>query len=637
MHKIQLGLKAEDVLKKYWGFDSFRKEQGDIVNSVINGHDTLALLPTGGGKSICFQVPGIARDGICLVVSPLIALMEDQVKSLQKKGIKAHAINSGMSRREIDIILDNAKFGEVDFLYVSPERLKTDLFIARFKQMKVGLIAIDEAHCISQWGHDFRPPYLDIHELREIHQKVPIIAVTATATEKVREDIQEHLHLKDPNYFEGDFTRENIAYEVYNVENKLGAILKACKLFSGSTGIIYCQTRRSTKEVAKLLIANKISAGVYHGGLTGKERTEKMQLWLDDRIKVIVATNAFGMGIDKPNVRFVLHYEIPNNLEAYFQEAGRAGRDGKAARTMAFYTNSDLNKMKVQLDGQFPPIDFIKTVYRAMCNHFSIAIGSGENESYGLDIKIFVAKYNFDPIRTYNALKILELNGTLVLNEAVFHPTKVKFLVENKTLYSFQLKNEKYDPLISILSRSYPGIFSYYYAIDENKIAKRLNLSVAKLKEQLKYLEEHGVVDISWQSELPQVILLHERLPDDYMRINNEVYATRKTVAEEKFKGLKKFVSSPACRSILLLEYFGQQGEPCGICDVCKAEKNSNYSTDELVAAITTEIKEKDTISANDIFIELKVKDKDQFNKIISWMLDENIITLENEDILRLS
>jgi ATP-dependent DNA helicase RecQ len=629
-------LKAEDILKKYWGFDNFRKNQSEIVNSVINGHDTLALLPTGGGKSICFQVPGLARDGVCLVISPLIALMEDQVKSLNRKGIKAYAINSGMSRREIDIILDNAKFGAVDFLYVSPERLKTDLFIARFKQMKIGLIAIDEAHCISQWGHDFRPSYLDIHELREIHEQVPIIAVTATATGKVREDIKEFLQLRNPQYFESSFARDNIAYEVYNVQNKNAAILKACKLFKGSTGIIYCQTRRATKEVAKLLIANNFSAAIYHGGLTGKERSKKMELWLSDNIKIIVATNAFGMGIDKPNVRFVLHYEIPNNLEAYFQEAGRAGRDGKAARTMAFYNDTDVVKMERQIDGQFPPIEFIKLVYRAMCNHFSIAIGSGENESYGLDLKSFIAKYNFDPIETYNALKILALNGSIVLNEAVFHPTKIKFLVENKTLYSFQLKNEKYDPLISILSRSYPGVFSYYYAIDENKIAKRLNISPQQLKSQLSYLEEHGVVDISWQSELPQVVLLHERLPDDYMRIDKSVYDTRKDVAHQKFNGLKHFLSTPKCRSILLLEYFGQQGQPCGICDICKVEKHSDYSMDELVNAIQIALKDNAHSTMDELLTILRIKDKDQLHKAISWMLDEGIIQFK-DDTFRLT
>lgn len=626
-------MKAEDILKKYWGFDSFRKNQGEIVSSAINGHDTLALLPTGGGKSICFQVPGLARDGICLVISPLIALMQDQVKNLKEKGINAYAINSGNSRREIDIILDNAKFGEVDFLYVSPERLKTDLFLARFKQMKVGLIAIDEAHCISQWGHDFRPPYLEIHELREIHPETPIIAVTATATERVREDIIEYLKLRNPNYFEGSFARENIAYEVYNVGNKEAAILKACRLFKGSTGIVYCQTRRSTKEVAKLLIANNFSAGVYHGGLTGADRAKKMQLWLDDKVKIIVATNAFGMGIDKSDVRFVLHYEVPNNVEAYFQEAGRAGRDGKAARTMAFYNPNDLSKMERKLEGQFPPIDFIKSVYRAMCNHFSIAIGSGENESYGLDLKLFIQKYDFDPMRVYNALKILVLNGTIVLNEAVFHPTKIKFIIENKTLYNFQLKNEKYDPLISLLSRSYPGIFSYYYPVEEPKIAQRLKITPHELKKQLTYLEKHGVVDISWQSDLPQVILLHERLPDDYMRIDKSVYDIRKKVANDKYKGLKRYLSTPKCRSMLLLEYFGQEGEECGICDICKAEKHADYSIEELVHAIQSCLIDMKSTSFDELMNTLKIKDKNQLQKTISWMIDESIIVVKGDTI----
>ena len=341
---------ASEILKKYWGFNGFRAQQEDIVQSAINGRDTLALLPTGGGKSICFQVPGIAREGVCLVVSPLIALMQDQVENLKLRGLRAVAITSGMSRREIDIVLDNAKFGSLDFLYVSPERLKTEVFITRFKQMKISLIAIDEAHCISQWGHDFRPPYLEIHKLRDIHPNVPMIAVTATATKEVREDIIQQLGLKNTNYFEGDFSRENISYEVYAVQNKRNAILKACQKFAGSTGIIYCQTRRETKEVAKLLIAHKFSAGIYHGGMPGEEREKKLAAWLNNEIRIIVATNAFGMGIDKPDVRFVLHYEIPNNIEAYFQEAGRSGRDGKASRNMAFYTQVDLVKLKQRIE-----------------------------------------------------------------------------------------------------------------------------------------------------------------------------------------------------------------------------------------------------------------------------------------------
>ena len=624
-------LKAEEILRKYWGFDSFRKNQDEIVNSVINGHDTFALLPTGGGKSICFQVPGIARDGVCLVISPLIALMQDQVESLKKKGIKAYAINSTNSRREIDIILDNAKYGDIDFLYVSPERLKTDLFLARFRQMKIGLIAIDEAHCISQWGHDFRPPYLDIHELREIHPNVPMIAVTATATQRVKKDIEQFLKLKNPNYFESDFSRANIAYEVYEVENKHAAILKACKLFKGNTGIVYCQTRRSTKEIAKLLIAHNFSAGVYHGGMTAKERTEKMQLWLNNHIKIIVATNAFGMGIDKPDVRFVLHYEIPNNIEAYYQEAGRAGRDGMAARTMAFFKDDDVSYMKGMLERQFPPVEFIKSVYRAMCNHFSIAIGSGMNESYGLDLKDFVSKYNFEPMSAFNALKILALNGSIVLNEAVFHPTKIKFLVENKTLYSFQLKNEKYDPLISILSRSYPGIFSNYFAIDEFKLSQRLKIYKNELKKQLTYLETHGIIDISWQSELPQVVFLHERLPDDYMRIEKEVYDTRKEVANEKLRRMIQFLRTPTCRSILLLDYFGQKGLPCGICDICKASKSSDYDSSELTANISSLLSDHDALSLDELAQNLRMRDTDFLRKVLHFMIEEGLIKYQND------
>ncbi len=622
-------MKAEDILKKYWGFDSFRKNQGEIVGSVINGHDTFALLPTGGGKSICFQVPGIARDGVCLVISPLIALMQDQVANLKKRGLKAYSIDSGMSRREIDIVLDNAKFGEVDFLYVSPERLQTDLFIARFKQMKVGLIAIDEAHCISQWGHDFRPPYLEIYKLRDIHPNVPIIAVTATATEHVKEDIITYLQLNDPRYFEGNFARENISYEVYQVPQKTKAILKACNLFKGHTGIVYCQTRRSTKHVTKLLIAHNFSAGVYHGGLSGTERSEKLKRWLNGEIRIIVATNAFGMGIDKPDVRFVLHYEIPDNVEAYYQEAGRAGRDGKASRTMAFFDQKDLIKQEHQLERTFPPIAFIKSVYRALCNFFSIAIGSGAHQSYSLNIQEFVRKYNFEPITAYNALKILEMNGSIVMNEAVFHPTKLMFIVNNKTLYSFQLKNDKYDPLISLLSRSYPGIFSYYYAIQERKIAQRLKISMKELNNQLSYLEKHGVIDITWQSELPQVVLLHERLPDDYMRIDQSIYDQRKKVAFDKLKAMKNFVLAPKCRSVLLLNYFGQDGEPCGKCDICLAERKTDYTATELIEHIKHLLGDKPH-SLSSLQDELHLNDNNQLQKLLHWLADEGEITFQS-------
>lgn len=627
-------MKAIDILKKFWGFEGFRENQEAIVQNVINGHDTFALLPTGGGKSICFQVPGLAREGVCIVVSPLIALMQDQVSNLKSRGIRAQAVCSGMSRREIDIALDNAKFGGIDFLYVSPERLKTELFLTRFKQMKVALIAIDEAHCISQWGHDFRPPYLDIAALREIHPEVPFIALTATATKRVQEEILHFLELKNPTCFESNFERPNISYEVYEVKNKLQAILKTCQRFQGNTGIVYCQTRKDTKEVARFLLANNVSAGIYNGGMDNDTRKKQLDLWMNNQIRVMVATNAFGMGIDKPDVRFVTHYELPNNLEAYFQEAGRAGRDGLAARTFAFYEASDLEVMEERLAKQFPPIDYVKTVYRALCNFFSIAIGSGDSESYALNIRGFVGRYNLDALMTFNALKILELNKTILLNEAVFHPTRVKIAVENKTLYSFQLKHDKYDPLISLLCRSYPGIFSNFFELHERQIMTRLKISKASLKEQLTFLEKQGVIDVVWQSDLPQVTLLHERLPDNYLRIDKQVYDTRKQVAEEKVQAMLDFVKVPQCRSVALLSYFGQQGKPCGKCDQCLASKKSNYSTDELVEHILT-LLSNDSLSVEEIAEKLNIKAQNQLTNVLYWMLDEGMIGFEHNVFIK--
>ncbi|MCC5923739.1 MAG: RecQ family ATP-dependent DNA helicase [Crocinitomicaceae bacterium] len=622
-------MNATEILKKYWGFDSFRLNQGDIVANAINGFDTFALLPTGGGKSICFQVPGLAREGICIVVSPLIALMQDQVKNLHQRGIKAAAITSGMSRREIDIILDNAKFGGMKFLYVSPERLKTELFLTRFKQMHVGLIAVDEAHCISEWGHDFRPPYLDIHELREIHKNVPIIAVTATATERVKEDIKNQLKLRKPKVFEGDFTRSNISYEVYHVKNKINAILSYCKKFQGQSGIVYCQTRKDTKEVAKLLMANQFSAGIYNGGMDNESRKKQLDLWLNDKIRIMVATNAFGMGIDKPDVRFVLHYEVPNNLEAYFQEAGRSGRDGKASRNLAFIEQKDIPEMEKKLVDQFPPMDFVKTVYRALCNHFSIAIGSGKNESYGLELSSFVKKYGFQPLQAFNALKILSLNKTITLDDAIFQPTRLKFAVNNKTLYNFQIKNEKFDPLISYLSRSFPGIFENFKKIQEKQIAEKLKMQFSELKRQLSTLENQGIIDIEWQTDLPQVYFMHERLPDEYLRIDAAIYANRKDIAWDKFQAMKHFLTADECRSVLLLRYFGQEGKPCGKCDYCLAQNEKNYSDEELTTYLLNLLKDE-SLTLLEIQQTMQILSSQQVQKLLNWLLDEEKIIFDH-------
>ncbi len=417
--------KSREILQKIWGYDQFRPLQEDIVDAAIYGKDVLALLPTGGGKSICFQVPGLAREGICIVVSPLIALMEDQVRQLVKRGVRAKALTSGMSHREMDITLDNARFGGLDFLYVSPERIQTRLFLERVKNMEIGLLVVDEAHCISEWGHDFRPPYRSIAVLRELHPQVPVMAVTATATAEVKQDIIENLQLQNPAVFEATFERPNLTYEVFPVSNKTEAIVSLCNRLKGHVGIVYCQTRRSVKEIMQLLQAKKIKANMYHGGMDADQRSASLQAWLSEETPVMVATNAFGMGIDKPNVRFVAHYELPNNPEAYFQEAGRAGRDGQFSRTFAFVESNDLNELEAKVLAQFPEIETVKLVYRALCNYLKIAIGSGDSETYAVDFNEFTKRFNLSPAVAYPALKLLEMNGDLVFSEDAFHSSRV--------------------------------------------------------------------------------------------------------------------------------------------------------------------------------------------------------------------
>ena len=574
--------KSREIVKKYWGFDRFRPMQEEIVDAVIYGHDTLALLPTGGGKSLCFQVPGIAREGITLVISPLIALMQDQVANLQLKGIRAKSIISGMSHREMDITLDNARFGGLDFLYTSPERIQSKLFMERFKGMNVGLIVVDEAHCISEWGHDFRPAFKEIYKLREIHPDVPIIALTATATDKVRADILNQLQLKSPKTFEASFERSNLSYETQESENKLVAIVNYCKSHDDLCGIVYCQTRKSVKDVARILQANRISVGVYHGGMTKEDRERMLKDWLTDKIKVMVSTNAFGMGIDKPDVRFVLHYEFPPTLEAYFQEAGRAGRDGKESRAIVFWEKQDLTTLQERIKQQFPEISTIKTTYRAVCNFLKIAIGSGKDESYPFEIAKLCSAFQLNPLQAYNSLKILEMNNDLVFSEGVFHPTKVKYAIGNKELYNFQIQHSKFLGLTTLLSRSYAGIFEQYFEIHEKEFCTRLAINTMELENQLKQLEKYGVLDISWKSSLPTVTLTHERLPDDYLSISAEVYTYRKQNAEQKLEKALQFIELPICRSVQLLKYFGQESEPCGKCDVCKNNSKTTYRTKEL-------------------------------------------------------
>jgi ATP-dependent DNA helicase RecQ len=620
--------KSREILKQFWGFNHFRPFQEEIVDDVIYGHDTLALLPTGGGKSICFQVPGIAREGVTIVISPLISLMQDQVKNLQKKGVRAKEITSGMSYRDIDIILDNAKFGGIDFLYTSPERIKSKLFIERFKLMQVGLIVVDEAHCISEWGHDFRPTYKEIKALRNYHPEVPIIAVTATATKKVQDDIIDQLELKKVKVHIAPFTRKNLSYQINKVDNKTKKILDFCSKNVNQSGIIYCQTRKSVKDIAKLLHASHLKIGIYHGGMNMEDRNLMLNEWLSGKIDIMVATNAFGMGIDKPDVRFVLHYEFPNNLEAFFQESGRAGRDGKDSKCIVYWEDKDIQLLKDKNNSLFPSIEMIKMTYRALCNYLKIAIGSGKDETYHFDIQQLAQKFQLNIQNTYQALKILELNNDLVFNETVFTPSRLQIIIGNTELYNFQIKNERFSPLISLITRSFPGIFSQFFDVYENQIADRLKTSKEKIVQQLKELEKFGIIDINWQSNLPTVTLTHERLPDDYLNLSEEVYFNRKNNASSRLEQVILFLNQKEiCRSKFLVNYFNQTSENCGICDICKETNQSKINEQDLEKMVLN------------LLIEAK-----EISEIYSILnLDENIIKqmlqklIQSEQILEIN
>lgn len=625
--------KSRELLKQYWGFSNFRPFQEEIVDDVIYGHDTLALLPTGGGKSICFQVPGIAREGITIVISPLISLMQDQVKNLQAKGIRAKEITSGMSFRDIDIILDNAKFGGIDFLYTSPERIKSKLFIERFKLMQVGLIVVDEAHCISEWGHDFRPSYKEIKALRNYHPEVPIIAVTATATKRVQEDIIDLLELKKVKVHIASFTRNNLSYQINKVENKTSKILEYCSKNLNQSGIIYCQTRKSVKEIAKLLHASNLKIGIYHGGMNMEDRSLMLNEWLNGKINIMVATNAFGMGIDKPDVRFVLHYEFPNNLEAFFQESGRAGRDGKDANCVVYWEEKDIQLLKDKNNSLFPSIEIVKMTYRALCNYLKIAIGSGKDETYHFDIQQLAQKFQLNIQNTYQALKILELNNDLVFNETVFTPSRLQIVIGNTELYNFQIKNEKFTPLISLITRSYPGIFNQFFDIYETQISDRLKTSKEIIVQQLKELEKFGVIDINWQSNLPTVTLTHERLPDDYLNLSEEVYFNRKSNAFNRLEQVILFLEqTEICRSKFLVNYFNQSSENCGACDICIKNNQIKLTEIELENKILTFLNEEKELT--EIYSNINFDEK-IINQVLQKLIQsEKIIEINGKLIV---
>ncbi|RYF70461.1 MAG: ATP-dependent DNA helicase RecQ, partial [Cytophagaceae bacterium] len=518
------------ILQQYWKHDTFRPMQEDIINAVIAGNDTLALLPTGGGKSVCFQVPAMAMEGICIVISPLIALMKDQVESLKEKGIEAVAIASGMGKREIDIALDNCIYGPVKFLYLSPERLLSDLVRERIAYMKVNLFAVDEAHCISQWGYDFRPPYLHLADLRLIHPDVPVLALTATATGEVKEDIAAKLQFKPgAQVFQQSFERRNLGYVVQHTEDKHRKLLNIANGVKGS-GIVYVRSRKETVEVTRFYNENGISAANYHAGMPMDERSRSQEQWKNNKVQVMVATSAFGMGIDKPDVRFVIHKDVPESLEAYYQEAGRAGRDEQKAYAVLLYNPTDRYKQERKLVTNFPSVEEIKVVYHQLANLYQLAYGTGAGLSFDFDVSSFCDRFKLDIFKTLNALKFLEQDEYLSFNESVFLPSRFRFVVANAELYSFQIANPGWDLFIKTLLRSYGGAFDNYVRLKEFDIARRTHMSVQQVIEGLRQLQDYNIISYLQQTDQPQITYLKPRMQGNEMHINKAYIEQRKAV-----------------------------------------------------------------------------------------------------------
>ena len=618
----------QEALKKYWGFDEFRPLQADIIESVLQGRDTLALLPTGGGKSICFQVPALCQEGICIVVSPLIALMKDQVQNLQKRGILAAAIYSGLSAKDIDRILDNAAYGGYKFLYLSPERLTTELVKVRIQKMNVNLLAIDEAHCISQWGYDFRPPYLQIADLRLLIPNTPIMALTATATKEVVIDIQERLAFKEKNVFQKSFVRSNIAYVVVTENDKMRKAVDILKKVPGS-GVVYVRNRKKTKDLAYLLKQNGISADFYHAGLTNDERNERQEAWIANKTRIIVSTNAFGMGIDKPDVRTVIHIDLPDNLEAYFQEAGRGGRDEKKAYAILLYNNEDRNMLEYSYQISFPDWEEVRRTYQALGNFLQLAIGSGEGESYDFDLSLFCERYKLSQLQTVSCLRLLEQAAWITLSDAVFIPSQLQILINKEQLYDYQLKNKRFENVIKAILRGYHGAFDSLIHIQERQLAEFLKISRMDLTKALNAMHSEGIIAYQPQKDMPQLTMLKGSVELSTLAFDQKLFNFRKNRFHERIQKAIAYAENAVCRSQQLIEYFGETDTTeCGVCDVCLGKAKAELSADEYG---NYQKKISQILSKNDLTIEQIV---DTFSSIrrpmvlrcVEFMVDEGLI-----------
>lgn len=625
---------TRDILLRYWGYSSFRPMQEDIVDSVIEGKDTLALLPTGGGKSICFQVPAMTLDGICIVITPLISLMKDQVQHLKKIGIAAAAIFSGMHHNEIEIIYNQAAFGMLKFLYVSPERLMTDAFIEALKKMRVNMLAVDESHCISQWGYDFRPPYLKIAEIRKYIPNAPVLALTATATPQVVEDIQYRLGFKKSNVFQTSYERKNVTYNVIHEADKFGLMHRLFKKMDKGSGIVYVRSRKRTKIIADWLQSVGISASFYHAGLEAKQRDYRQQLWMDGKIKVIVATNAFGMGIDKPDVRLVVHLDLPDSLEAYFQEAGRAGRDLQPSEAFLLVSDTDVNKLQENIQSSYPDLNRIKTIYDALGNYLQVPIGAGMNQRYDFDINEFTQFYNFSLLEVFNAIKLMEREGLVMTSEALNTPSKIHIKANREDLYRFQIEYKEFDAIIKYLLRNTPGILSDFVNIREEQIAQKTGMRIDLIIRQLSQLDKLNFLTYIPRSDKPSIQYITERLDTRYFNLSDEVYKNRKDDAVKRVLSVIDFVNNDKdCRSVQLLRYFGENiKKTCDKCDVCSSKNQmtlNNTEYQDISESIIYELKENES----DVYNVLNKMNKYHEEKVLNairFMIDNNIIKDDN-------